>query len=206
MTDQIDKIIYINLDKRQDRYKEINEELQRMNLAHLAERFSGIEVAPPMGILGCGKSHLAVLKLAKERGYKRVLILEDDLQFKVECSHLESCLTKLFQEHPQFDVCFLTCYLNEGTVIENAPFLTKVRSATTASAYIVQDHYLDELINLYEWAMPQLEETQQHWIYANDQVWNNLQKRDQWICFTERLGVQRPGFSDNSQIYIEREV
>ncbi len=206
MTDQIDKIIYINLDKRQDRYKEINEELERMNLLYMSERFSAIEVAPPMGILGCGKSHLAVLKMAKERGYKRVLILEDDFQFKVDREELDTSLTNLFQEHPQFDVCFLTCYLNSGTVLERTPFLTKVHSATTASAYIVEAHYLDALINLYEWAMYCLENTGSHWLYANDQVWLGLQENDNWICFTKRLGMQRAGFSDNTQSIIDRGV
>ena len=206
MIDEIDKIFYINLDKRQDRYNEINEELARMNLLDMVERFSAIEVPPPMGILGCGKSHLAVLKLAKERGYKRILILEDDFQFLVDRPELDTSLTKLFQHHPQFDVCFLTCYLSEGTEIENMPFLTKVHSASTASAYIVQAHYLDSLINLYEWAMECLENTGSHWLYANDQVWGDLQKCDQWICFTERLGKQRIGFSDNTQSVVDRGV
>lgn len=206
MTEHIDKIIYINLDKREDRYKEINEELERMDLVNISERFSAIEVLPPMGILGCGKSHLAVLKLAKERGYKHVLILEDDFQFLVDCQEFRARLTRLFQEHPQFDVCFLTCALDEGHIIEETPFLSKVVFASTASAYIVQAHYLDALIGLYEWAMPELENTCAHWIYANDQVWRDLQKQDHWICFTDRLGQQRPGFSDNTQRFVDRGV
>ena len=34
-----------------------------------------------MGCLGCLKSHLGVIKLALERGYKKILILEDDTEF-----------------------------------------------------------------------------------------------------------------------------
>jgi len=206
MCDQIDRILYINLDRREDRRNEIEAEIERMKLNDQAERFTAIEVLPPMGILGCGKSHLAVLKMAKERAYKRVLILEDDFLFTVTREELEASLTNLFEQHPRFDVCFLTCYLNEGTVLENTPQFTKVHSATTASAYIVQEHYYDEIIRLYEWAMPQLEATHAHWLYANDQVWGDLQKRDQWICFTNRLGQQRPGFSDNTQSFVDRGV
>ena len=206
MSDQIDKIIYINLDKRQDRRIEMEAEIEKMKLVDKTERFPAIEMSAPHGILGCGKSHLAVLKLAKERGYKRVLILEDDFTFFISHEEFEQSLTDLFQEGPPFDVCFLSCRMEEGSVIENTPQFSKVGFATTASSYIVQEHYYDKLINLYEWAMPLLESTCEHWNYANDQVWRTLQQNDQWICFTNRLGKQRAGFSDNTQSVIDRGV
>ena len=80
MSHHIPHIFYINLDKRTDRRAEIEQELQQFNLYDKAERFPAIPV-PNQGILGCTMSHLAVLKLAKERKYKQVLILEDDFFF-----------------------------------------------------------------------------------------------------------------------------
>jgi glycosyl transferase family 25 len=55
----IEHVFYINLDSRTDRRKEIEEELQRIGIS--GERFSAILAKP--GIVGCNKSHLAVLKL-----------------------------------------------------------------------------------------------------------------------------------------------
>ena len=76
MSKYIDHIFYINLDKRMDRKTEFETSMARVGWK--SERFSGIYCPPPRGIVGCTKSHLAVLKLAKERKYKNVLIFEDD--------------------------------------------------------------------------------------------------------------------------------
>ena len=105
MANNIDHIFYINLDKRIDRKIEFEVEMKKLNWN--AERFPGIYYAPPKGIVGCGKSHLAVLKLAKERNYKNVLIMEDDFQCIESLEVYEEELHKLFTQKPDFDVCFL---------------------------------------------------------------------------------------------------
>ena len=74
MSAHIDGVFFINLDRRVDRLAEISEELSLMGIE--GERFSAVDRSP--GILGCGLSHLSVLKLARERGYRNVLIFEDD--------------------------------------------------------------------------------------------------------------------------------
>ena len=73
----------------------------------------------------------------------------------------------------------------------------------TASGYIINEHYYDTLITLYEYAYPLLMTTKQHWIYANDVIWYECQKRDVWYLFSIRMGKQRHGYSDNSQQYLE---
>jgi GR25 family glycosyltransferase involved in LPS biosynthesis len=198
-------IFYINLDKRTDRRNEIENELENRGL--IAERFPAIEVAPPMGILGCGKSHLQVLKIAKERGYPNVLILEDDFVFLVDRDILDKNIQTLFEfaDSNIVDVCFLAYNLVQSEPVPENNDLIRVKYSTTASAYIVNAHYYDKFIHLYEEAMPLLEQTQQHWIYANDQVWRTLQEKDHWYCFSTRIGKQREGFSDNSQRYVSYE-
>jgi GR25 family glycosyltransferase involved in LPS biosynthesis len=64
------------LEHRLDRFTEINAELSNMRLE--GERFNAISHSK--GIVGCGYSHLEVLKLAKSRNYKNVLIFEDDFK------------------------------------------------------------------------------------------------------------------------------
>jgi glycosyl transferase family 25 len=195
MSNNIDHVFYINLDKRPDRKEMMKSELVKYGLT--AERFTGIYYSPPMGIVGCGKSHLQVLELAKSRKYKNVLIFEDDFYFTEPKQVVEDCLHHFFTAKPNFDVCFLSQNLISGTVDEINPQFTHVTRSISASGYIVNEHYYDKLIELYTWAMPLLEQTHAHWIYANDQVWKSLQERDNWYCFTKPLGRQRDGISDN---------
>jgi glycosyl transferase family 25 len=202
MSKHIDKIFYINLKKRQDRRTQIEDELNNFNLSF--ERFEAIET-PNFGIYGCGLSHLGVLKIAKERGYSNVLILEDDFTFLVTKQTFEENLSKFFENGIDFDVCKLAYNLNETANIENE-VVGKVVFSTTASAYIVNKKYYDTLINLYEYAMPLLISTKQHWIYANDQIWKDLQKKDNWFYFKIRIGKQRPSYSDNSLTFSDYNV
>jgi len=199
MSNNIEKIIYINLNKRTDRRVEIESELDGFELQY--ERFEAIEREP--GILGCLISHLSVLEIAKERGYKNILILEDDFQFLTSKETFEEELKKLFDSEIDFDVCFLETGIYESEEVENCNFLRRVIRSTSAPAYIVNYHYYDELINLYKWALPLLENTGYHWLYANDKCWEPLQKRDNWFYFNKRIGKQRPGYSDNSKSYVD---
>ena len=195
MSINIEKIIYINLDKRQDRYAEIEKEFSDMNLS--CERFAGI-VHPASGLVGCGLSHLAVLKLAKERNYKNILIVEDDFTFKVDKDFFENQLSLFFESKIEYDVLMLAYGMSSNATDTNIQSFKRISSAHTASCYLVNSHYYDKLINLYEWSTVKLIETGQHWNYANDQVWRNLQSVDIWLCSTTKMGVQRPGFSDNT--------
>ena len=171
MSHHIAKIIYINLERRSDRLHEITEELTTFNLE--GERFNAISNSN--GIVGCGYSHLEVLKLAKQRGYKNILILEDDFTFLIPKEQFEKELAMLFEHNIPFDVCMLAYNLMESEASVHGPFLKRVLSAQTASAYLVNSTYYDKLIDLYDVAIPVLEKTGQHWIYANDQIWKRLQ-------------------------------
>lgn len=199
MSNYIDHIFYINLDKRTDRKELFEAEMAKYELT--AERFSAIYYPPPKGTVGCGKSHLQILEIAKSRKYKNILILEDDFYFTEPKHIVEDSLHQLFTTKPHFDVCFVAYNLISGTIDENNPLFTRVTNASTSSGYIVNEHYYDKLIELYKDAMPKLEETMMHWIYANDQIWKTLQEKDNWYCFTNRLGKQRDGFSDTSNSY-----
>ena len=195
MSHNIDHIFYINLAHRQDRRQEIEQELNNFNLRY--ERFEAI-ATPGCGSIGCSYSHLGVLKLARERGYKNVLIIEDDFQFKVSKDEFEDGLNALFTNPIQFDVCMLGYNLKNGTTVQEYPWLTRVYEAQTASAYLVNDSMYDRLIDLYEWSSPLMDSTREHWNYACDQAWKRFQPLTQWYCFTRRIGVQRPSYSDNT--------
>ena len=199
MSKNISKIIYINLNKRTDRREQIEKELNDFNLPF--ERFEAIE-NPGFGTVGCGKSHLNVLKIARDRNYENILILEDDFTFLVSKEEFENQLTNFFNLNIEYDVCMLSYNLirHESTSYN---FIVKALEVQTASGYIVNKKYYSKLIDLYEVAMPLLEQTRQHWIYANDAVWKQYQEKDNWYCFSKRIGRQRPGYSDNGQSYCD---
>ena len=197
MSHNIDKIFYINLDKRDDRKAEIETELRLYGLTTLSERISAI-YTPSRGILGCTMSHLNAIKLAKQRNYKNVLILEDDFYFTVSKEKFENQLIQFFDCQTEYDICMISYNLQQSEPVHAYPFLLKVIEAQTASGYIVNNQFYDKMIELYEWAIPLLEQTGEHWNYANDQVWKRLQPTANWFCLTTRCGKQRAGYSDNS--------
>ena len=197
MSHNIDKIFYINLDERTDRREEIETELNNMSLPY--ERFPGIK--NEQGNVGCGYSHLSVLKTARDRGYKNVLIFEDDFTFLVEKPELEDYLNNLFNNFNDFDVCFLSYNCDSFEDIPNHSFIRRVLDAQTASGYIVNERCYSKLIELYEQTIPLLAETKYHWIYSTDITWKVFQKQDMWICFDKRLGKQRASFSNNSNCF-----
>ena len=167
-----------------------------------AERFAAIAATP--GIVGCGLSHLAVLRLARDRGLKNVLIFEDDFQFVVYKEQFWEVLNAFFERGIPYDVLMLSYSIQTAQPIDT--LITKVLEAETASAYIVNACFYDALIELYEEAMPQLAATGMHWIWANDQIWKRLQPTSRWFATTLRLGKQRASYSDNSLQYMDRGV
>lgn len=201
MSHNIDKIVYINLDKRPDRKQSIESQLGEYTLLDKSERFAAIDY-PKFGIYGCGMSHLSVIKDAKKNGYKNVLILEDDFVFLVEPAVFESELAQFFDANIEFDICMISYVLIRGTTVSEHPFITRIQEAQTASGYIVNSSYYDTMIALYEDAMPKLLSTRRHWEYANDQIWKKLQIQDNWFCFKTRIGKQMDGYSNNANAFM----
>lgn len=193
----IEAVFYINLARRPDRRTQIEEMLAQYGIP--AERFEAIDASPSPGIIGCTQSHRDILALSAKRGYHTVLILEDDFIFTVPPAQLHAYLNAVFKSKITFDVFMLSYHIEPGAShpISGFPLVRRVGAATLASGYIVKREYIPKLVELYDWALPKLRETGQHWIYANDQCWKQLQMQDNWICSAEKMGMQRDGYSDN---------
>jgi glycosyl transferase family 25 len=201
--DNIDKIIYINLERRKDRREEIEEEFRRMEIPQeKIIRFNAI--ANEIGMLGCMQSHIKVMEIAKEMGVKNVLILEDDFQFVVSKEELRESVEYFFQkieDDKSWDVLMFGYNLgNPGNY--SIPFkedekIGKIGYAQTASGYLVNAHYLETLINNLKEGYVHLEATKMHWLFLNDVYWKTLQAKDNWYYFIQRIGVQRVSYSDN---------
>lgn len=200
--EQIDGIFYINLDHRTDRKQEIETELTRFDLKF--ERFPAI--SHKIGGVGCGTSHMEVIKLAKQRGYRNVMIFEDDIEFIVDKETFDKNMQELFDHRMltnDFDVCFLAYNVSSSEPMESYPFVQRVWASQTASAYIINEHFFDALINIYSYSIDMFERKDQHWLYSIDQSWKQIQPHTFWICFTERIGKQRASMSDNTCVFTD---
>jgi hypothetical protein len=204
----IDGAFVINLKHRTDRLEEFYNQLDKASIPReKIERFEAIYI-PTNTCVGCNESHLAVLKLAKERGYKNVLVFEDDFDFLVSGERFEQNLKDFFEVEKSIDwkVVMLSYNLvskKPSTNEKIQKILGITNDANNASAYLVNGEYLDSLIGFISYGTEMLRSTGYHWLYQNDQVWKTLQKDDKWFYFLERMGKQRPSYSDLSKEYRE---
>ena len=78
--DDIDAFIYINLENREDRKKQILGELEKLGIpSSKIFKISGVYI-PDNGHKGCVQSHILALNMAKLNGWRNVMIMEDDAE------------------------------------------------------------------------------------------------------------------------------
>lgn len=120
-----DKTFVINLPERVDRRREISDELVRIGSSKDSEKvviFPAIKPIdlqgfPSLGARGCFLSHLAILREAKDQGYERVLILEDDLVFsKILLQQQDSIVAKL--NSSKWDLVYLGHLIEWPNVVD----------------------------------------------------------------------------------------
>ena len=182
---------YINLDSRTDRRAEFESECQKMGIS--VERFPAIRM-PNAPAIGCSKSHLECLKLARTRKYPYVYIFEDDFECLVTSDELQSILSVIPIE---FDVVMLSYNLRQSAPY-NATF-GKVIESQTASGYIVHSKFYDALIARLEEGVTRMERDPSPGNICtciNDQYWKTLQPTSNWLYSLRRIGRQRPSYSD----------
>ena len=193
------KVVYINLDRRTDRRILIENEFEKMGITNY-ERFEAIDTSSDFGPLGCLKSHLQVIKMAKYEQIPSILIIEDDFTFLISKEEWEEDMNKL--SHVDFDVCMIGYNLIHG-IPSSYDFLTKVIDAQTMSAYIINESMYDSLIEVLEKVEPLLLSTRNEGVFACDQIWKSLQPQSNWYCITRRVGKQRADYSDNEKRFVD---
>jgi GR25 family glycosyltransferase involved in LPS biosynthesis len=187
----IDKILYINLEHRKDRNNEINEQFKRVGISQdKIIRIDAIYDNP--GSLGCSASHIKCLEYAISNNYKNVLILEDDFNFIDNIQLIYDYLQHI--NNVNYDVILLA-----GNIIETKKYndiFNKVINVQTTSGYIVNSNYYNKLLENYKKGLEFLKQTKENTIYALDIYWKLLQPHDKWYIFNKTIGYQRPSYSD----------
>jgi len=185
MFDTVQHVVYINLDERTDRRAHVETQLARAFPADKIQRFPAIKAAK--GAVGCSRSHIAVLELAKANGWANVLIVEDDFtwnNFEKGAPVLDGLL-----ERP-FDVIVLC-----GAYVACQPD-GRLQSCQTTTAYIVSEAYYDILLANYKAGLALYEATDDYRTYALDQFWKRLQPVGRWYIVRPNMGFQLPGYSN----------
>ena len=131
----IDKIYYINLDRRTDRKELFEKQIEKYELPmNKIVRFSAIE--DNYGAIGCSKSHLEILKLIQKNKFKNVLIFEDDFEFLVSKEEFYNNLNKFFNNYKDnFDFCYLQYNLLETEEKDN--IVGYARKSYTSAGYLI---------------------------------------------------------------------
>ncbi len=184
---------YINLDHRTDRREEVEGELRTLGLLGTASRFPAIKLKD--GRIGCTMSHLKCLQQAKENNLPHLMLVEDDIHFLNPKIFVDG-LNKFLASGVQWDVILIAGNnIPPYTRIDESA--VKVTSCQTTTGYIVNGHYFDTLIeNMRDGMQKLMREPTNHFQYAVDKYWFQLQKQDNWVLITPLSVTQRRGYSD----------
>ncbi len=209
---KIDKILIINLEHRTDRKEQIIGELRKQGIleeeyeffraikpsmadvlswntdycGHVrqcvgANRFDGYRI----GCLGCLRSHVEVCKLALSRGYKNILVLEDDTEF-VDTFDKLALYSKQIED--DYDMLYLSgSHLGECKMVSEN--VKRVVGTHTTGSYCISERvmkYLVDNITSYDKEIDVF--------YAEE-----IQSRFNCFCVHPHIVRQRESYSDIQQ-------
>lgn len=194
--------IYINLDSRKDRRELFEKQFEELTSLYPEDfkftpvpRFSAI-INKENGAIGCTKSHIECLRLAKSNGWDHILMLEDDAYFihpEILVHQVSSFLTRFRDD---WDVVLFSGNNYPPFKIE-APDCFRIANCQTTGCYLICSRYYDTLIQNFEESLNALIENPGNaTAYACDAYWKRLQCRDRWFLITPVCVVQRAGYSD----------
>lgn len=184
----IPKIFYINLDKRTDRRTEMETMLDEYDY----ERISAIEDND--GYIGCAKSHILCIEIAKARGYDKVIILEDDFMFINGMNFKNIVLPE------KYDILLLCNRIKKHSKIDKT--FSRVIECSWTSGHILDKNIYDDLIQNLKDGIEDRKKNGKQFHNNLDIYWNRLWSK--YVCLTHNniFATQRTGYSDimNSNI------
>jgi GR25 family glycosyltransferase involved in LPS biosynthesis len=193
----VDKIVFINLDNRKDRLEAITNQLKtqkvNMNKVHRIPA----HYTPGNGHLGCAKSHLDAVKYAIENNLDNIVVLEDDFKFAYDAQKTHEVFNDFFRnmKSNEWDVVMLT-HLYGKTDNTKFPFIKRIKDAQAGSGYVINKSYYPIMVSIFEKCVNNMSKDSTrtsgvNWEqWALDQVWKENQKEDRWFTFEPLLGKQ----------------
>ncbi len=198
--DDVDLVIYINLDKRGDRRVEMEAELKRVGVPESkilrwpATLREGNHTTG--STLGCTLSHIGALSYVQTLpdSIQNVIILEDDFNFTDDTSLVKSSLEKILR-YPSgsWDVVLLSYWVQRRQDYDDLVSIA-LHSHGTAG-YMVNRQGLPRLLSILEESRDGLLRTGQQ-RYVIDVYWQNFMANRKCFYFNIPLGYQRESYSD----------
>jgi len=149
MNNYFDHIYCVNLDKRTDKWEECVKIFDKHNLS--VERFSAIDgntINNPTKLMngewGLLQTHIKLIKDAKNKGYKNILILEDDVEFMDDINNIFNNIKE------QIPNDWLMLYLggnHVGGSIRISENIFRVIHTFTTHAFSINSELFDLIIN-----------------------------------------------------------
>ena len=205
---KLNRIFIINLKHRTDRREHILSEMKRQNITNF-EFFDAIRPTLEevndwnptychhvikhvssnkfdnyrMGCLGCLKSHLGVMKLALARGYKRILVLEDDTVFTRPWADFK----KLIEPLKKYDLLYLSgSHSKPYKKLPNMNNIVKVVDTNTTGSYCIEERAMRFIVDNIGKYPKEVDV-----FYAKI-----LQKKFDCYCIVPHMTKQLEGYSD----------
>jgi hypothetical protein len=216
----IDGVLAVNLDNRPDRWQDFQavvadfipaDKLHRLP-ATLGVDLPGYGTQPWFrgrkrdrtwaGRAGCALSHRAAIAEAKQRNWRTVLILEDDIELEPELADVLAKLPAALQA-VEWDVCYLgftdpVSPFRTLSELSAAHCLCDVYGCNTAHAYLLRNSTYDLLLNKLPdrdsiWSWISRHRAVDRWYYRN------LARYFKVRAVSPALINQQGGFSDITQ-------
>jgi GR25 family glycosyltransferase involved in LPS biosynthesis len=194
VNDFFENVFYINLKRRPDRLEQINQELEKHGIgAELVEAIDGNDLEQPTvasadglmpsrGDIACALSHAKVCRMAKERGLRNYLVVEDDAVFAKEFDFLFSGIIEILPS--DYDIVYLGGSHNEKAIPITHNIVRGTKIFTTHAIGVRETMY-DALIDVWEKRNEKV-----------DIAVASLQKQFNCYAFNPFIVGQRPSHSD----------
>tara|TARA_Y100000591_G_C21640920_1_gene597794 strand:- start:150 stop:803 length:654 start_codon:yes stop_codon:yes gene_type:complete len=207
----INKIFIINLESRPDRKEQILNEMKKQNISeNNYEFFKAIRPTPEevmewnpkyceynkryinpdkfvgytQGCLGCLKSHVEICRIALDRGYENILILEDDTEFVKSIDNLIKYSKGINNNYDMLYLAGRHIHKNNNTIST-----IKSNDILTTGSYCIKKpamEYLIKNINNYSKEID---------VFYVENIQQNF---DCYLCIPN-ITKQRDGYSDIQQ-------
>ena len=185
---------YINLKHRNKRKLQCIHSLKSIGIEN-PNRFDAI--INDIGLIGCTKSHIKCIEIAKSKGWPFVCVFEDDVVFL----NPEITIEKINKYiNTDYDVLYLGAWIRKDNYKFINEDLIHIKYACCMHAYIVKNHYYDKLLNNLNTSLSKKYVEPNNVLYNNDEYIQYLQKVDNWYCLYPINVTQRDGYSDNFNI------
>ncbi len=184
-----DRVVVINLDRRQDRLKELKKQTKSLGVDFVRHSAADAKALGISNIAACTKSHHEVLEAAKTDGVQRLLILEDDAEFG---HSFTANFTELVSKLPED---WQMLYLGSNTFLPvdiGVEGLRKTDGSLTTHAYGVKAELYDTLIQA---------ASDERW--PIDLTYSELHPQVQAYAAWPSLIGQRASYSDIESRYVD---